>query len=81
MDTIESLADRLASLPGGAPTLREVGWHYLMAILVKYGRDRKAAARVLGVSYRTIYYHLHQIESERPSILMHYSDREAKVSS
>jgi DNA-binding NtrC family response regulator len=47
------------------PSLEDVEWAYLEMVLDIHGGDKRAAAETLGVSLKTIYNKLAQIEARR----------------
>ncbi len=63
-----SAADRTATscnlfdLTAGTPTLHEPCQRYTLVVLDKHAGDKKAAARELGISLKTLYTKLHQVE-------------------
>jgi DNA-binding NtrC family response regulator len=52
---------------GGARTLREIEMEHVLKVLEKHNRNKPAAAAELGISLKTLYNKLNQLEEERRS--------------
>lgn len=66
-DTVESIADRLASLGDHPPTIDEFEKWYILAVLDRYGWDKPAAAESLGINLKTLYNKLNRLRPDLPS--------------
>ena len=53
------------SVSGGVKTLRELELEYIQTVLEKHVGNKPAAARELGISLKTLYNKLNQLEEER----------------
>jgi DNA-binding NtrC family response regulator len=63
-----SLAPATAgSLPAGSRTLREMEMDHILRTLEKHGGNKPAAAAELGISLKTMYNKLNQLQDERKS--------------
>ena len=60
-----SLAAATASSPSGARTLREIEMEHVLRVLEKHGGNKPAAAAELGISLKTMYNKLNQLQEER----------------
>jgi DNA-binding NtrC family response regulator len=60
-----SLAAATASSPAGARTLREIEMEHVLRVLEKHGGNKPAAAAELGISLKTMYNKLNQLQDER----------------
>jgi DNA-binding NtrC family response regulator len=79
--TVEHLPHHIRPVPGGPPTLaltpgpaagaartlREVEMEHLVRVLDKHGGNKQAAAMELGISLKTMYNKLNQLQEERKS--------------
>jgi DNA-binding NtrC family response regulator len=54
-----------AGAPAGARTLREVEMEHVLRVLEKHGGSKAAAAAELGISLKTMYNKLNQLQEER----------------
>jgi DNA-binding NtrC family response regulator len=55
------------SSSGGARTLREIEMEHILRVVEKHDRNKPAAAAELGISLKTLYNKLNQMEEERKS--------------
>jgi DNA-binding NtrC family response regulator len=53
--------------PGGPRTLREIEMEHVLRVLEKHGGNKPAAAAELGISLKTMYNKLNQLQEERKS--------------
>ncbi len=61
-----SLAEATAgTVPAGARTLREIEMEHVLRVLEKHGGNKPAAAAELGISLKTMYNKLNQMQEER----------------
>jgi DNA-binding NtrC family response regulator len=49
-------------IPDGSPTLRDIEMKYIQAILEKHSGNKPAAARELGISLKTLYNKINQLQ-------------------
>ncbi len=49
-------------IPEGTPTLRDIEMKYIQAILEKHNGNKPAAARELGISLKTLYNKINQLQ-------------------
>ena len=49
-------------VPEGTPTLRDVEMRYIQAILDKHNGNKPAASRELGISLKTLYNKINQLQ-------------------
>ncbi len=61
-----ALTDTLPS-PGGARTLREIEMEHVLRVVEKHGGHKPAAAGELGISLKTLYNKLNQMQDEQRS--------------
>ena len=61
-----ALADTLPT-PGGARTLREIEMEHVLRVVEKHGGHKPAAAGELGISLKTLYNKLNQMQDEQRS--------------
>jgi DNA-binding NtrC family response regulator len=54
-------------VPSGARTLREIEMEHVLRVLEKHGGNKPAAAAELGISLKTMYNKLNQLQEERKS--------------
>jgi DNA-binding NtrC family response regulator len=59
------LAAGNAAAPGAARTLREIEMEHVLRVLEKHGGSKTAAAQELGISLKTMYNKLNQLQEER----------------
>ena len=52
-------------LAPGARTLREIEMEHVLRVLEKHGGNKPAAATELGISLKTLYNKLNQLQEER----------------
>ena len=53
--------------PSGARTLHEIEMEHVLRVLEKHGGNKPAAAKELGISLKTLYNKLNQMQEERKS--------------
>ena len=51
--------------PSGARTLREIEMEHVLRVLEKHQNNKPAAAQELGISLKTLYNKLNQLQEER----------------
>jgi transcriptional regulator with PAS, ATPase and Fis domain len=56
-----------AASDNGAPTLRDVEMEHILSVLEKHQGNKPAAARELGISLKTLYNKLHQLQHSEAS--------------
>jgi len=49
-------------IPDGTPTLRDVEMRYIQAVLEKHSGNKPAASRELGISLKTLYNKINQLQ-------------------
>jgi DNA-binding NtrC family response regulator len=65
--TINLAPTTVNSPPAGSRTLREIEMDHILRILDKHGGNKPAAAAELGISLKTMYNKLNQLQEERKS--------------
>ena len=65
--TLTAPAPRTEPSAGGARTLREIEMEHVLRVLEKHGGNKPAAAAELGISLKTLYNKLNQLQEERKS--------------
>ncbi len=65
--TLTAPAARPEPVAGGARTLREIEMEHVLRVLEKHGGNKPAAAAELGISLKTLYNKLNQMQEERKS--------------
>jgi DNA-binding NtrC family response regulator len=50
------------SIPEGTPTLRDIEMSYIQAVLEKHNGNKPAASRELGISLKTLYNKINQLQ-------------------
>jgi DNA-binding NtrC family response regulator len=65
--TLTAPAARAEASAGGARTLREIEMEHVLRVLEKHGGNKPAAAAELGISLKTLYNKLNQLQEERKS--------------
>jgi DNA-binding NtrC family response regulator len=63
--TLNLAAATASSVPAGARTLREIEMEYVLRVLEKHGGNKPTAAAELGISLKTMYNKLNQLQEER----------------
>jgi DNA-binding NtrC family response regulator len=63
--TLSLAAATAASVPAGARTLREIEMEHVLRVLEKHSGNKPAAAAELGISLKTMYNKLNQLQEER----------------
>jgi DNA-binding NtrC family response regulator len=59
------VAPTVAAVPAGARTLREIEMEHVLRVLEKHAGNKPAAAAELGISLKTMYNKLNQLQEER----------------
>jgi DNA-binding NtrC family response regulator len=57
--------DTPAETPSGPRTLREIEMEHVLRVLEKHGGNKPATANELGISLKTLYNKLNQLQEER----------------
>jgi DNA-binding NtrC family response regulator len=65
--TTLSMAEAGSTGRGGSRTLREIEMQHVLRVLEKHGGNKPAAAMELGISLKTMYNKLNQLQEERKS--------------
>jgi DNA-binding NtrC family response regulator len=63
--TLSMAAAAPSPVPAGARTLREIEMEHVLRVLEKHGGNKPAAAGELGISLKTLYNKLNQLQEER----------------
>ncbi|HEV3084415.1 MAG TPA: sigma-54 dependent transcriptional regulator [Gemmataceae bacterium] len=63
--TLSLTAAPAGSAPGGARTLRDIEMEHILRVLEKHAGNKAAAAAELGISLKTMYNKLNQLQEER----------------
>jgi DNA-binding NtrC family response regulator len=63
--TLSLAAATMGVDPGGARTLREIEMEHVLRVLEKYSGNKPAAAAELGISLKTMYNKLNQLQEDR----------------
>ena len=50
------------SIPDGTPTLRDIEMSYIQAVLEKHSGNKPPAAKELGISLKTLYNKINQLQ-------------------
>jgi transcriptional regulator with PAS, ATPase and Fis domain len=50
------------AVPGGTPTLRDLEMHYIQVVLEKHNGNKPAASKELGISLKTLYNKINQLQ-------------------
>src|SRR5205814_917497 len=65
--TISLAAATTSVAPGGVRTLREIEMEHVIRVLEKHDGNKPAAAAELGISLKTLYNKLNQLQEDRKS--------------
>src|SRR5712692_3036790 len=65
LPTLSLAAATVGVVPAGARTLREIEMEHVVRVLEKHGGNKPAAAAELGISLKTMYNKLNQMQEER----------------